>query len=155
MLIDDLQSHTFTTSNGCKEWTRAKTSDGYGVVRVGATNKFVHRLVAEQKFGNISGKVVRHSCHNPSCCNADHLMLGSHQDNMNDMVAADRQAKGERNGYAKLTEKEVKQIKERFKSAVKGIRSNAKQLAMEFNVSSSTIRSIINGSRWSYLKEKA
>lgn len=155
MLIDNLKSHMKPLSNGCVEWTRAKTSDGYGVVRNGSKNQFIHRIVAEQKFGNISGQIVRHTCHNPSCCNPDHLVLGNHQDNMNDMKAAQRQARGVKNGASRLTEKQVLEIKNRFRPGIRyKVTSNAKELASEYNVGVHTIRYIANGSRWSYLNEE-
>lgn len=36
---------------------------------------------------------MRHLCHNPKCVNIAHLALGTHQDNANDRVAADRGAR--------------------------------------------------------------
>lgn len=38
----------------------------------------------------ITGKVVRHTCDNSRCVNHDHLVIGSQQDNMDDMAMRGR-----------------------------------------------------------------
>jgi hypothetical protein len=50
-----------------------------------------HRLAWQQRFGEIpAGLMVMHACDNPACINIDHLLLGSHTDNMRDMWSKDR-----------------------------------------------------------------
>lgn len=49
----------------------------------------------------ISGRVVMHSCDNPSCVNPDHLKVGSHLDNVED-----RNGKGRT--YRKYSDAEIK-----------------------------------------------
>lgn len=71
----------------------------------------VHWLYV-QKFGEIpKGLVMRHICDNPLCVNVDHIILGTHKDNSQDMVERGRQAKGEKNGRAKLTWDSVREIR--------------------------------------------
>lgn len=51
----------------------------------------VHKVVWEVHFGPVpKGLVVRHSCDNPPCCNPDHLLIGTQQDNVNDMIERGR-----------------------------------------------------------------
>lgn len=91
-------------SNGCWEWQGAKQKPGkrgtmlpYGFFRIGSdTDKqsrmvHVHRLSYFLFNGVIpDGMLVCHTCDNPTCCNPDHLVVGTHKDNHNDMVARGR-----------------------------------------------------------------
>lgn len=72
----------------------------------------LHREVYSLVNGIIlNNNIIRHTCDNPSCINPEHLLQGTHQDNMNDAVERGRQARGERNRHAKLTETEARYIK--------------------------------------------
>lgn len=46
-----------------------------------------HRVAYIKSNGPIGDDVVvRHDCDNPACCNPNHLKIGTHQDNSNDMA---------------------------------------------------------------------
>ena len=82
--------------DGCWRWTGAKTN-GYGYLTLGGRNSGLiraHRFSYEFHFGPIPhGLVVRHKCDNPECTNPDHLEVGTHQDNMKDIVLRRRHAR--------------------------------------------------------------
>ena len=83
----------------CWNWTRAKRSRGYGAFGVRRLNRVfdAHRLSWEFSYGPIPpGLFVCHHCDNPACVRPDHLFIGTHQDNMDDMKSKGRQ--GERRG---------------------------------------------------------
>ena len=72
-----------------------------------------HRLSYELFNGPIPfGMCVLHKCDVKICTNPEHLFLGTEADNAKDKVAKNRQAKGESHGMAKLTEKQVQDIRE-------------------------------------------
>jgi len=116
--------------------------DGYFDVCRNRLGKIkLHQLIAGRRHGKIpSGKVVRHTCDNPSCINPDHLIIGTQQDNIQDSVSRGRNAFGERNGHSKLTMEAVVEIRA----------SNEKQrvLAKRFGVSQGVISVAKRGLTW-------
>lgn len=117
--------------DGCWPWLSTRTDKGYGQIRAGGKPRrylLAHRLSYEMVRGPIpEGMVICHRCDNPPCVNPAHLFLGTHSDNMQDMLAKGRGLKGvpshpnsvrrgESNGSAKLTAEEVGVIRERYAS---------------------------------------
>ena len=97
----------------CWEWGRSVGGPGYGVCWVDGKCRSAHKLAYELSYGPVGdGLVVRHSCHNRKCCNPCHLIAGTQKQNMQDAVKANRQAKGQSHGSAKLTDRQVQQIVE-------------------------------------------
>jgi hypothetical protein len=71
----------------CWEWAGRKDKDGYGYLRVGSSQIRAHRFSYELTHGPVNA-LIRHRCNNPGCVNAEHMLPGDHQDNMNDRMAA-------------------------------------------------------------------
>jgi HNH endonuclease len=71
----------------CWEWTRPVGSSGRPQFDLNGRKVLAYRLVWELINGRklTKGEVIRHQCDNPLCCNPSHLVVGSHQENMNDM----------------------------------------------------------------------
>lgn len=129
----------------CWPWLGWAYKNGYGGIRIQGKDYLPHRLAYELVNGIIpNGLLVRHTCDNPPCCNPSHLLIGTAQDNSMDMVDRNRQAKGERNGRAKLTEKKVKEIKKLYALG------KCKQCAIAriYDVNQSTIFRIVNYRIW-------
>ncbi len=87
----------------CIKWTGALNSEGYPVTWHNNKIAYTHRIIANAP----KGKVVLHKCDNKWCINPEHLSIGTHKDNSEDMVVKNRQAKGEQTGNSKLKEKDV------------------------------------------------
>jgi len=76
-----------------------------------------HREAWIRQNGPIpSGLFVLHRCDNRICVNVDHLFLGTHTDNMRDMVAKGRRydTHGERATRAKLKAEDIPVIRARY-----------------------------------------
>lgn len=74
--------------DGCHPWVAARDSNGYGRFRVGENVVLSTRWI----LGHLRGRELdpnEHACHkcdNPPCVNPKHLYIGTHADNMRDIV---------------------------------------------------------------------
>ena len=77
------------STNECWLWVGAIRYDGYGVIGLGTRQDGLarsHRLAWELTVGPIpKGLFVCHHCDNPTCCNPNHLFIGTARDNHQDM----------------------------------------------------------------------
>lgn len=75
----------------CWPWTASFGSNKYGQIRQGKKNHTSHRLAYELTYGSVpKGMCVLHQCDNTACCNPLHLRIGTHAENMRDMIAKGR-----------------------------------------------------------------
>lgn len=79
----------------CREYQGRRTRDGYGVRSMSGVEVYLHRWVWAQVNGPIPPKMeIRHTCDNPPCFLLEHLLIGTHADNMRDKVERGRQRSG-------------------------------------------------------------
>lgn len=126
----------------CWPWQGGTSDGGYGQFDRDGRKVGAHRVAYEAIHGALPrGSVVRHRCDNPPCCNPRHLIVGTHQDNMNDRTARGRNAvhRGQRNGRAKISDTTALRIY----LAVKGGRTQ-KDVAKLFGVKPSQVSDIVN-----------
>jgi len=150
----------------CWLWQGYKEKDGYGVLHLTQGKIRVHRLVYSiyRNFDLKDPRQINHHCDIPHCVNPDHLCIGTPADNARDRVTRNRQAKGDRNGARTHPEaiprgrshyiykdeerkKRARQIRELYSTGEYSYR----ELGKLFNISQSTISSIINFQIWKFV----
>lgn len=138
-------------SDDCWEWTACCDKRGYGLINEGGhygKRLFAHRVSWQIHNGPIpEGLCVCHHCDNPVCVNPIHLFLGTDKDNLEDCVRKGRSARGEKNGIAKLAEKEIHTIRRLLKE-----NHTQAALARMYNVDFMTIHYIKTGRNWGWLE---
>jgi hypothetical protein len=158
-LTERIKRNVDIDSNECWNWKLGGDKRGYGRIAISKNGKkrhlSVHRVSYETFNGPIpDGLVVRHKCDNPSCCNPEHLELGTTADNMQDMVQRGRSLIGEKNPDSKLTERDVLLIREMLERHPNknGSRNGIGTfLARWFPVNNRSINNIKNRATWSHL----
>lgn len=129
---------------GCQEFAGNINSEGYGDFWFSGARVTAHRVSYSLYVGDLSeGEVVRHRCDNRKCINPRHLDKGSVADNARDMVERGRSSMGERNGRAKLTEAQVREILVSQDSTA--------SLARQFGVGETTVRKVRLGRSWLHI----
>lgn len=122
-------------SNGRGQFPNARR---YG----GSTSPY--RFSWQIHFGPIpKGMLICHHCDNPLCVNPQHLFLGTHADNTQDMVSKGRSCKGNRNGQAKATEELITKVRE--------FRGTHQEASEFFGIPRRRIISYRRGDTWNYL----
>lgn len=117
---------------------------GYGRINVqsaGAVKSFAaHRISYEIYNGHLGDMIVRHACHNPRCINPKHLKSGTHKENAEDRVRANRCAsqKGDKNGNAKTTQEDRAEIRRR-----RMLGETLKSIAADYGIHFSTVSAIM------------
>ena len=153
-LADRLWRRAEKMPSGCWEWRGYVRPAGYGQIGRGRKGQGIidtHRAAWELTNGPIPGGLfVCHKCDNRRCCNPEHLFLGTHQDNMRDMRAKGRGARGFDLPHTRLSEEQVREIRARFVSrhhpGLRGHwRSNARELATEFGITPQYLTQVVYG----------
>jgi hypothetical protein len=131
----------------CWWWEGNKYKNGYGKFFYNRKTVYAHRFSFELHKHKIpEGLHVLHHCDFRECCHPEHLYLGDNAQNIKDRNDRNRQAKGEKVGFSKLKEYQVREI---LKSTEK-----VSMLAKQFNVTMQTIYVINNRKTWKHVMPK-
>jgi len=134
----------------CWLWKDTPHPKGYGDMRVGQYKLKAHRIAYVLHYGVSPGELkVCHTCDIPLCVNPAHLFLGTQKDNVDDMVrkGRHRDARGEKNGRAKVTAEQVRTIRQTY--AAGGVSQS--QLAKQYGLTVIGVSKLIRGENWSHI----
>ena len=151
-----IQNSTENVETGCREWNNyCNKGNGYGQMWVGMSAEgkhlwsHAHRVAYELNKGKVpEGLEVAHICHNPRCCNLDHLVAVTHKENVRMSVDDGRWAAGVEKPNAKLDEATVRTIKQG--TLFEHLSINA--VARLFDIHTSTLRAILRGATWTHVE---
>jgi hypothetical protein len=140
-------------TEGCWEWTGARFRSGlpYGMFQMNGRPHLAHRIAWLLTHGEPESEVLHH-CDNPPCVRPDHLFEGTPAINNADMMAKGRHrsgntsrtaAKGESHGRARLTEPQIREIRNKRADGV-----SVKQICQEYSIARSTVWFIASKRRW-------
>lgn len=120
-------------TESCWLWKGALTISGYGVFSLNKKYIRAHRASYILHKGEIKDELlVLHSCDVRNCVNPDHLHLGTPKDNMEEMIERKRARypRGEDRPDCKLTDEQVREIRNLRKKGISG-----KEIAIKFKIS--------------------
>lgn len=135
-------------SEKCWEWSSTIESSGYGIFTFNKKTYKSHRYSYEfyNKIAPLS-LFVCHRCDNRKCVNPNHLFLGTHKDNMEDMAKKLRGTNGEKNTQSKLNTNDIISIR----SAYNNLDIKMSEIAEIYGVSKGAISFLVRGITWRHI----
>jgi hypothetical protein len=147
----------------CREWQGSRDVDGYGMIYRGERVKGwrkgrpygsfrkrvrLNRYLWSLVYGPVPDDwLFLHRCHNPACFRLDHMELAP------DLAAQDarrhaeeRDARGEGHGMAKLTDDDVRAIRE-----ARRVGDTYKVIAERFGISQGNVVFIVKRQTWKHV----
>lgn len=133
-------------TDDCVIWpfaTNRKT--GYGMVQYGQTGRLAHRVACIYVHGEppCESMQAAHSCRNRACINGRHLRWATCKENIADKAKDGTKGIGETHPYAKLTQAQVDEIRQRAKNG-----ESQRTLGRAFGVHRTNIHRIVTGDTW-------
>lgn len=137
-----LIEHANHEGDECLYWPFSLAPNGYAK----ASQQVASRIVCEMTHGKApEGDIhAAHSCGHRSCLNRNHISWKTRAENEADKLVHRTSNRGERNGQAKLTEEQARNILARPQD-------RATHLAREFGVDPATIAHMRSGETWAWL----
>jgi len=140
-----LANITVNEETGCWLWAKGASGDGYAQGVIANKPVRANRISYLAFNGELPPELlVCHSCDNKECVNPEHLWLGTHLENMRDMVSKGRGNSGEKNAGSKLTESQVEEMRELSETGL----VDTNTLATYYSISVQQVRKILRYEAW-------
>ena len=136
-------------NSGCRLWISTVTPAGYGQLSFAGVRLYAHQAAWSCKHGPIpKGKWILHHCDVRCCIEEPHLYAGDVRDNVNDMMARERNkpVRGERHGLAKLSAEHI--------PAILADTRSQRAIALDYGVSHNTIGYVKRGEVWKHIRRE-
>jgi hypothetical protein len=134
--------------SGCWLWTGATLPNGYGYTYAGKERGviYAHRAALELLLGRFitPGMDACHSCRNRNCVAPHHLREDTRKANMMDKIKDGTMPRGEKNKSAKLTEEQVRAIRQDPRKL--------KEIAADLDINLNTVWAIKARRSWAWLE---
>lgn len=134
----------------CWLWTGQVSKKGYGKVSYEGEKRITHSLIFKlrYKIPLYSHCQCLHTCDVPLCCNWNHIYIGDTQQNLQDKLDRNRQAKGNMFPQSFTNASKVYQMRRNYHSGGWTIAD----LCYVFGLSYSVTHRILKRQDWSYLQ---
>ena len=146
-MVDERFWDKVRKTESCWIWTGATNGEtGYGKLSrrsIASYPILAHRYSWFLAHGVMPSKCVCHRCDNPICVRPEHLFIGTHHDNLDDMKNKGRSNRGSKHGMSKLTEHDVEEIRKSPKPI--------NQLSSMYGVCRGAIEHILARRRWKHV----
>jgi hypothetical protein len=134
----------------CLIWPFARGPEGYGRVQFRKKITAAHRAICILAHGEPSLRSLHaaHSCGNgyDGCVNPSHLRWASKKENEADKLIHNKHNRGQRHGAAKLTEKDVREIR-----ALRGVLTQI-EIAHIYGISPAYVCGLQAFRTWAWVK---
>lgn len=140
-------------TDDCILWPFGTNPGGYGRLWDLTTRRYrsTHILALERREPCPEGKQAAHGpCHNRLCMNYRHLRWATRVENAADRLRDGTAPRGNRCGMAKLTERDVQEIRHLLE-----IGMSQTQISRRFGVTQPLISMIASGKAWNWLPHVA
>lgn len=135
-------------TDDCVIWPFSTNADGYGKVLYGGRLQHVSALALTRRVGERPpAHLATHGpCHNPTCMNYRHLSWATQTQNLLDRVRDNTATRGSRHPLAKLSESEVRQIRQLSQTGC-----TQQAIADSIGTTRSNVSLILRGKNWGWL----